>query len=123
MREAVRQALAEGAARVHEAFHNNPSGAQPLDWHSGDNCEPWFRGPVEEAPPAVRIWFFPQDVPLERELVPTGKAREGAIVAICKGGDFLAVHDLALEHRQTRNVSGLDRFMIRLEFAEVSCQS
>lgn len=109
---------------VHTAFHNNPSGASPLDWHS-DDCKPWFNGHPENAPKAVRIWFFPQDVWTSRgplQLIPSNSDPDSgdAITVTCDAGSFIAVYDMALIHRQLPNTSGLDRFMVRLEFAESS---
>jgi ectoine hydroxylase-related dioxygenase (phytanoyl-CoA dioxygenase family) len=107
-----------GYGLIHSAIHSNPAGAKPLDWHS-DDCKPWFMGRPCDAPPAVRIWFFPQAVPVDRgpiELIPTGKSSTDSVLATCQAGDFIAVEDMGLIHRATANRSGLDRFMIRLEF-------
>jgi len=116
--EALAQALPRGAVLVHQRLHLNPSGAEPLEFHS-DTCEPWFSGEARDAPPAVRIWFFPQAVPLNRgplALVPSGAPDAHAVVAILPAGGFIAVYDMALRHRQMPNTSGLPRFMIRVEF-------
>ena len=118
VRSAVAVALPGGGQLVHRALHLNPSGAEPLGWHS-DDCQPWFDGPPAAAPPAVRIWFFPQDVPLARgplALIPTGGTEEDAVVATLRAGGFIAVYDMALVHRQMPNRSGHPRFMVRLEW-------
>lgn len=116
----VRDALG-ASRRVHGAVHNNPSGAVPLDWHS-DDCRPWFEGHVSDAPRALRIWLFPQFVPFSRgplELVPSGKDFSEGQLILADAGDFIAVSDMALVHRQRANVSGEPRFMIRLEYVAV----
>lgn len=117
VQSALTAALPDGWRLVHTALHNNANGATPLDWHS-DDCMPWFDGLPKDAPPALRIWFFPQDVPANRgplEIQDVGEV----FVAACGAGNFLAITDMGLIHRQTPNTSGLPRFMIRLEFTKI----
>lgn len=118
VQEALARALPGGASLVHQRLHLNPSGAEPLGFHV-DTCEPWFLGEASDAPPAVRIWFFPQPVPLNRgplALVPTGAADADAVVATVPAGGFIVVYDMTLCHRQMPNTSDFPRFMIRAEF-------